>query len=103
MDFSQVYEGWKNKLLPAEELKEQINQVSQYRISICEGCPFYSENARKQGYNSIRPDIHCIDCGCTISAKTKCLSCSCPKDKWMEVASKNVELEIKHELNEKGT
>jgi len=54
--------------------------VSEQRMAICKVCPFNSENA--EGYKSFRTDEHCIECGCTLLPKTKCLSCSCPKDKW---------------------
>lgn len=70
---SQIYEGWRNKLVPPEELKEVIAQVSKARTSICEQCPNHSKF-----HSSIRLDAHCTHCGCTLSAKTACLSCKCP-------------------------
>mgnify|MGYP006286181149 CR=1 FL=1 len=77
INFSQIYEGWKNNLFPAEEMKEHIRSVSSQRMSICEGCEYISSK-----FSSVRPDIHCTHCGCTLAAKTKCLSCSCPINKW---------------------
>jgi hypothetical protein len=45
-----------------------------------------------------------MDCGCTLSAKTACLSCECPKQKWMPVVTNEQEQEIKksYEDNQKG-
>ena len=70
---NQIYEGWRNKLVPPEELKDVIEQVSAERLALCESCLYHSKF-----HNSIRLDDHCTQCGCTLSAKTKCLSCSCP-------------------------
>jgi len=75
--------------LPKEELKNQIEQIANQRIEICNGCLFHSDN--REGYKSLRQDKHCTDCGCTLSAKTKCLSCACPKDKWGAVVTKTEE------------
>lgn len=77
METSKIFEGWKNKLLPAENMREVIKQTSEERLKICGDCPFHSKNSK-----TIRPDAHCLSCGCTLSAKTACLSCSCPEGKW---------------------
>jgi hypothetical protein len=72
-------------------------------MDICNRCKFNSENkkATDKKFKTIRPDVHCISCGCTLSAKTACLSCSCPKKFWMDVLSQEQENEI-NEANEKG-
>jgi hypothetical protein len=44
-------------------------------------------------HKTIRPDVHCTDCGCTLAAKTKCLSCQCPLEKWKAVMSDREEEE----------
>jgi hypothetical protein len=80
MNFREIYEGWKNKLAPEEALKEIIKEASLYRMEICEACEFHSKN-----HLSIRPDAHCTNCGCTLSAKTACLSCKCPLKKWEKI------------------
>lgn len=90
MDFKKVYEGWKNTLLPEESKKEVITKTSQYRTAICEGCLKHSKY-----HTTIRPDDHCTDCGCTLRAKTRCLSCECPLEKWGPV-------EVKFENDEKS-
>lgn len=82
INFSQIFEGWRNNLIPPSQLKELIRQTSEQRLKICDGCPHHSKNHKTR-----RPDAHCVYCGCTLSAKTKCLSCKCPIDKWLEVAS----------------
>ena len=53
MSLGQIIEGWKNHLLPEEKEKAFIQHVSQERLAIC-----------------------------TLSAKTKCLTCECPLKKW---------------------
>lgn len=90
MSFKQIFEGWRNNLLPPESLKEQIQQVSDERLAICRGCMYNSVKAAADGTKfstSWRPDEHCISCGCTLAAKTKCLSCACPLGKWAALLS----------------
>nr|QPI16394.1 MAG: hypothetical protein NIOZUU157_00285 [Virus NIOZ-UU157] len=86
----EIYEGWRNNLLPPEKLKDQIAKVSAERLSICEECENHSSK-----HSSKRPDAHCVSCGCTLSAKTKCLSCSCPVKKWESVLTEEEESEYK--------
>ena len=92
INFSQIYEGWKNNLFPADEMKEHIKQVSAERMKICDECEWCSENRPKKPR---RFDKHCTHCGCVLAAKTKCLSCSCPIDKWLAVIESQEEA---HEL-----
>ena len=89
IEFSKIYEGWKNNLFPAEHMKDIIKAVSDDRLKICAMCPSHSKN-----HSSIRPDDHCTECGCTLAAKTKCFSCECPLGKWMAVITQEQELEI---------
>jgi len=93
MKLSEIYEGWRNKLLPPENLKELINSTAEERINICLSCPHHSKN-----HKSRRPDDHCTKCGCTLSAKTKCLSCSCPLEKWLATATGEEEEQLKKDL-----
>lgn len=78
MSLGQIYEGWKNHLLPEERDKAFIEHVANVRMDICNSCEEHSKN-----HKSIRPDAHCVECGCTLLAKTKCLTCECPLKKWM--------------------
>ena len=89
-------------MIPSENMKEQIESVSAERMSICHTCPQYSENKKKDGHRIIRPDIHCTNCGCTLSAKTRCLSCSCPKDLWKAIMTDDQYDEIRAEIKEDG-
>lgn len=95
MNFKQIYEGWRNNLVPPAHMKEAIETVSKERMDICRNCVWFSGNRKLiDGYKSMRPDEHCTDCGCTLSAKTKCLSCSCPKSKWLEIAEDSIDDEL---------
>ncbi len=92
---SEIYEGWRNKILPPEQLKDKIAEVSAERIEICNNCINHSKN-----HKTVRPDAHCISCGCTLSAKTKCLSCSCPVEKWTAVLTSEQENKYKEYAKE---
>ncbi len=81
INFAHIYEGWRNKLVPPAELRDTINKVSEERLVICSTCVFHSKNHS----TPLRPDAHCTDCGCNLEAKTKCLACACPKNKWTAV------------------
>jgi hypothetical protein len=89
VEFSKIYEGWKNNLFPSKEMKNIIKAVSGYRLDICASCPSHSKH-----HSSIRPDDHCVVCGCTLAAKTKCFSCECPLNKWLAVTTEEQEQEI---------
>lgn len=77
MKLSEIYEGWRNALLPPEDLKEIIESVYELRMLQCSTCEHHSKF-----HNSSRPDDHCTNCGCTLMAKLRCLTCACPLDKW---------------------
>jgi hypothetical protein len=78
MPINEIIEGWRNNLLPKESMKEIIAEAKGYRLNICNNCPKHS----KFHNTPLRPDAHCTECGCTLAAKTACLSCKCPLDKW---------------------
>lgn len=78
MSLGQIMEGWKNHLLPEERKKAFIEHVSLSRLAICNECDEHSSK-----HKTMRPDAHCVNCGCTLSAKTKCLTCECPLKKWI--------------------
>lgn len=92
---SQIIEGWRNRLLPPEELKDFINSTGDKRMDICHKCPFHS----KHHSTPLRFDDHCVECGCTLATKTKCLSCSCPKGYWSAEMTRKEEDELKKENN----
>jgi len=66
-------------------MKEKIEEVAHERLHICDLCEWHSETRKLKGWKTVRPDEHCTSCGCTLSAKTRCLSCSCPKGHWSAV------------------
>ena len=79
-----------------------IQIVSQERKSICDGCEWNSENRKKShNYKNWRPYVHCVDCGCELDAKQKCLSCECPFKKWIAIISQEQNNEIKQEIDGK--
>lgn len=80
MNISQIYEGWRNRLLTRSE---RIESLSAHRMEICNNCIFHSDNRKKKlNYTTLRMDVHCVSCGCTLSAKTRCVSCDCPQGLW---------------------
>jgi len=100
MSIKQIFEGWRNHLLPSQYLEEKITQVSDERLAICRQCPFNSNNAKADGtYHSLRRDEHCIDCGCPLITKTKCLTCECPQHKWGPELTPEQEKIINDETN----
>lgn len=90
-----IRKAWKNKKQIVEGLtntifhKPALDTIISQRLQQCRNCNFYSENAKKTGYKTRRPDIHCINCGCNIELKTSCMSCSCPLSppKWESIPS----------------
>lgn len=87
----QIIEGWRNNIIPSEELKDVIAVTSKERMEICNNCEHVSTK-----HKTLRLDVHCTNCGCTLSAKTKCLSCSCPLNKWKAVISEEQQKQIDH-------
>jgi hypothetical protein len=98
VNFLQVYEGWKNKLIPSSEMKELINKVSEERLALCNTCDHHS----KFHDTSLRFDDHCTFCGCNLSAKVSCLSCECPiegkEKKWSAISSIEEEDNLKNNM-----
>ena len=94
LNFSQIVEGWRNKLIPPAHLKELIEATAKQRTDVCEQCEHHSSK-----HKSVRPDAHCTNCGCTLSAKTRCLSCACPLKKWTEIMTGEQEEQFKTMTN----
>ncbi len=53
MSLGQIYEGWKNHILPEEKEKAYIEYVSLSRLAICNECDKHSKNH----HTPLRPDI----------------------------------------------
>ncbi len=96
----QIYEGWKNLLFPPKEIKEAIASIRKQRLDICNICQHNSKFHKTR-----RPDTHCTKCGCTLLAKTSCLSCECPltPPKWVPIMTMEQEQEIMPEYEEEAT
>jgi hypothetical protein len=75
----EIYDGWKNLIIPEEKLKPHIEKVAKARLNICNTCEF---DSLKDESLKLRFDRHCTNCGCTLAAKTRSLTSSCPIDKW---------------------
>ena len=73
----EMYDGWKNYLVPDEEMEPYIDSVAKYRESKCSVCLHASENV-KSLKTALRPDKHCTLCGCTRAAKNRSLTSVCP-------------------------
>lgn len=91
LNFKEVWEGWRNHLLPPEDLKEMIEKTSQERLSICQPCEFNTTPERIVNWS------RCQVCGCPLKQKSKSLHSECPKKKWGAVLTK----EEAHEINVK--
>lgn len=98
MSLSQIYLGWRNNLFPPAKIKELLQTTSAERLNICEDCPFHSRYHK----TPLRPDAHCTDCGCTLSAKTKCLSCTCPQNMWKALMTLAEEQEMLKTIKKDG-
>ena len=103
LNFKEIIEGWRNDLIPPKDLKDMIEEVAKERLEICAGCPFQSDNAKKNGHTSIRFDLHCISCGCPLKKKTKSLSSECPQGKWLAVTNDADRYEIEKTIKENET
>ena len=91
VDIKGILEGAWNSVF----IKGEIEKIAQERITICRGCSLNSEHQRKyNNYKTFRPDFHCTDCGCDLHMKTRCLSCECPKKKWLAHITQEEEFEI---------
>lgn len=72
--------------------------MAQERLDICSKCTFHSERRKELlNYSSIRLDVHCTHCGCTLSAKARCMSCNCPINLWKNVLSAEEEEKMRNE------
>jgi hypothetical protein len=107
MNFLEVFEGWKNDILPPERLKELIETISTERLTICTSCEAYDTT----GSGCAMPGLPtpCCNknikignhqgCGCPLQKKTKCLSCACPASKWLTISTAEQEEFINNKLN----
>lgn len=93
--FKHIYQGWKNDLFPSQDIKEYIEKLSAERLQICAACPYNSTPGKVVRFYST-----CNDCGCILSAKSKCVDEACPQGKWHAVGTEAQDEEIKKLLND---
>ena len=106
MNFLEVFEGWRNDILPPERLKDLIIQVSKERLAICKECIAYDETGEGCSIPGTSPCCNkhvkiedVFGCGCPLQKKTKCLSCECPAKKWVAISTQEQEELINKRLN----
>lgn len=69
INLGEIFEGWKNLIFEDPE----VEKVALPRLEICAKCPIRTNgicDSTKGG------------CGCVTTAKARCLTCKCPKNKW---------------------
>lgn len=107
---TQIFEGWRNDLLPPDNLKELIKKVGEERLAICRNCKAFDEKGEGCAIPGSHPCCHnkiivegnIKGCGCPLKKKVKCLSCECPAKKWLAVTTFEKEQEISKKLKENG-
>ena len=93
MKLSEIYEGWRNHLIPPSILKDKIERIHIRRMEVCKICPLNSVNNPQASWLSQMYE-HCTECGCPLMQKTKCLSCSCGIKSWKAVLTEKQEEHI---------
>lgn len=80
VDWKGLLQGMYNSKLG----KKWIKRLAAFRYdTFCKPCEYNSKNVTENtGFSSIRPDEHCMHCGCNLQWKTHQLSSSCPKGLW---------------------
>lgn len=107
MNWQHIYEGWKNHLFPEKDIKEAIDALYKQRLAICSSCIGYSNSgctipgtgpccSSKVVVGEV-DGVSVLGCGCSLKAKLKCPSCSCPVKKWEAVLSVDQQKEIENE------
>jgi len=72
----EILEGWTNVVMK----KEHVERIALARMNICNTCEHNSEK-----HDTVRPDVHCVKCGCTLAAKTRSPDSECPIGKWPQI------------------
>lgn len=93
LNWKHILEGWRNNLFPPKELRELIRKTQEERLEICKTCPYNSTPDKINMFST------CKECGCPLKAKTACLHCQCPLNKWLLQLTKEESEEIKKNQN----
>jgi hypothetical protein len=97
MNIKHILDGVVNTI----QAKKEIEAIAQERYSICAGCEFNSENAKKEkDYKSVIPYEHCTICKCNLTFKTHSLHSECPIKKWLAVATEEENMALKQKLKD---
>lgn len=86
MSLKVFLEGWKNNLLPAEDEKKLIEMLYEERMKVCNECAFISTK-----HKTLRPDVHCTKCSCTLAAKCRAFEAECPLKYWVAINKNSYE------------
>jgi hypothetical protein len=99
-DFKGILEGAFNSVF----INKEIEKVSEYRLEICNNCPNFSENRKKNdpNFSTIRPDEFCTLCGCNTKMKSRSLAQICPDNppRWEAIMNQQDEWKIDVRLEE---
>lgn len=68
--------------------------VQKERLDICKECPNSSTG------NEIKSWSYCKECLCNLNAKSACMSCACPLDKWKALLTQEERVELETKLKE---
>lgn len=69
INLGEIFEGWKNLIFEDPE----VEKVAIPRLEICAKCPIRTNGICDSSKGG---------CGCVTTAKARCLTCKCPKNKW---------------------
>lgn len=64
--------------------KDMVEKIAAARRIICNGCDHISLK-----HETVRPDVHCTACGCTLATKTRSLETSCPYNFWPAITKED--------------
>jgi hypothetical protein len=100
IDIKGILEGAYNSIM----VSEQVEEVAKDRMAICKDCDQFSTNAKENsGYKTWRPEEHCINCGCALHMKTRCMACNCPLYKWGKITETNELDSTINQITKNGT
>lgn len=90
INIRQILEGWGNEVLDTfDALDPEIKQLSEDRLEICMSCPLRTHSTCDVNKSIIIDNVEYYGCGCYLPAKSKCVDCECPANKWEENESKD--------------
>lgn len=93
---SNILEGWGNSIKDKFGLlnNPELKNISEKRLLICDKCPLRNDNTCSRNITgSVVKTFRYMDenrlkgqlvkgCGCSLSAKSMCENCQCPRGLW---------------------